>query len=159
MIIDIMRFPTDDQGAIYDLEEMQSLEKTYLQTFPDHQTVFSLDDLSKLDEMPEMAQFLIEKVIKVLTFTEITKSSYFEESITDILKIQALDEEGHRDLVKLKEEADSLTNRYHTAIPEKKSPCVLPSGVTIWQYANENDLICLYEQFLRFKEKGVTLND
>lgn len=35
MIVDIMRFPTcDDGGPLYDLEEMQDLEKLYLKSFP-----------------------------------------------------------------------------------------------------------------------------
>jgi len=38
------------------------------------------------------------------------------------------------------------------AIPEKESPCILPSDIIVWQYANTNDLFYLLKQLIEIKE-------
>jgi len=145
LIVDIIRFPTcDDGGPLYDLDEMQELEKLYLKSFPKHLVVYSLDNIPKKNKYKD---YFIKKVIDVLS--NVTQVNYHRESIVDILKIKVLDSNNDViDVVKAKQDADDLNAKYMTAFPEKIPPCILPFGVTVWQYANQNDLIHLLKQLV-----------
>lgn len=105
--------------------------------------VYSLDNIPKKNEYKD---YFIKKVIDVLS--NVTQVNYHKESIVDILKIKVLDSNDVIDVGKAKQDADDLNEKYKVTFPEKVPPCILPFGVTVWQYANQNDLIYLLKQLV-----------
>ena len=146
MTIDIMKFP----AGIYDLDEIQDIGELYLKNFPGHLVVYSFYNSNDLKSYPQYIDTFIQKIMYALSM--ISSTEYIERTETDILKIKIADCDGVINQTKAKQIADSLKKRYMEAIPEKKSPCILPSDVIVWQYANTNDLFYLLKQLIKIKE-------